>query len=59
MSHPTDQSLVELTVQLRDLYLELDQTIDAMEVGSAESIELIGQKMKVIKQTETQLDLCE
>ena len=55
MSKQTDGAILELTVRLRNLYQELDETVDSMHVGSVESLELIGKKMKAIQDTESQL----
>ncbi|MEO1530036.1 MAG: hypothetical protein AAFX06_31875 [Planctomycetota bacterium] len=56
MTNPSpNTSLLELTVQLRNLYRELDQSVDSMQVGSVESLGHIGDKMRLIQEVEHQL----
>lgn len=55
MSNQTPDALLDLTLQLRNHYRELDETVDSMQVGSVESLEKIGDKMKLIQATENQI----
>ncbi|MEL6108566.1 MAG: hypothetical protein AAFU85_21380 [Planctomycetota bacterium] len=55
MSSQPNNALLELTVELRDLYRELDATVDSMQVGSVEALDQIGDKMKLIQATESRL----
>lgn len=55
MSSQPRNALLELTVELRDLYRELDDTVNSMQVGSVEALDQIGDKMKSIQETESRL----
>ena len=55
MSSQPRNALLELTVELRDLYRELDDAVNSMQVGSVEALDQIGDKMKLIQETEGRL----
>ncbi|MFN3191413.1 MAG: hypothetical protein ACE361_12900 [Aureliella sp.] len=55
MPSPNSAKLEELTLMLRQQYRALDKIVDGMGEDGALSVEVMGQHLKAIKQTESLL----